>query len=82
MCREVEFEVTKVAEREGIALIPWSPLKGGWLSGKMSRNAGAAPAGSRVQATQRDGNKTQANPDWDSVAGRWVECRRISLSFD
>ena len=90
MCREVEFEVTKVAKREGIALIPWSPLKGGWLSGestsqpsnivydkcfpgKMSRNAGAPPAGSRVQATQRDGNKSQANPDWESVAGRWVK---------
>jgi len=70
LCREVEFEVTKVANREGIALIPWSPLKGGWLSGKMSRNAGSAPAGSRVQATQRDGNKTQANPDWDSMAAR------------
>jgi len=70
LCREVEFEVTKVADREGIALIPWSPLKGGWLSGKMSRNAGAPPAGSRVQATERDGNKSQANPDWESMAGR------------
>ena len=38
----------------------------------MSRNAGSAPAGSRVQATQRDGNKTQANPDWDSMAARSV----------
>ena len=39
----------------------------------MSRNAGAPPAGSRVQATERDGNKSHANPDWESMAGRWVE---------
>ena len=33
LCREVEWEVTTVAQREKIALVPWSPLKGGWLSG-------------------------------------------------
>ena len=33
LTREVEWEVTTVAKREKIAFIPWSPLKGGWLSG-------------------------------------------------
>ena len=36
LSREVEWEVTKVAAREKIAFLPWSPLKGGWLSGDAS----------------------------------------------
>ena len=36
LSREVEWEVTKVAAREKIAFLPWSPLKGGWLSGEAS----------------------------------------------
>jgi aryl-alcohol dehydrogenase-like predicted oxidoreductase len=27
LCRETEWELTEVCEREGIALLPWSPLK-------------------------------------------------------
>jgi aryl-alcohol dehydrogenase-like predicted oxidoreductase len=51
LCRHTELEVTDVCEREGVALLPWSPLKGGWLSGKLSRG-GAAPEGSRVAWAQ------------------------------
>ena len=28
LVRDVEFEITDVCKREGIALLPWSPLKG------------------------------------------------------
>ena len=35
LSREVEWEVTPVAKREKIAFVPWSPLKGGWLSGNL-----------------------------------------------
>merc|ERR1712192_210043 len=37
LCREPEWEVLEVAAREGVGILPWSPLKGGWLSGKMFR---------------------------------------------
>ena len=47
LCREVEWEVTPSAAHTGLALVPWSPLKGGWLAGKMKRDAGAPPPGSR-----------------------------------
>ena len=33
LCRQSEWEVIPVAARESIAVLPWSPLKGGWLSG-------------------------------------------------
>ena len=36
LSREVEWEVAPVAKREKIAFVPWSPLKGGWLSGNLS----------------------------------------------
>jgi len=37
--RGVEFELTQVCVNERIGILPWSPLGGGWLSGKYRRNA-------------------------------------------
>jgi aryl-alcohol dehydrogenase-like predicted oxidoreductase len=51
--RSAEWELIPVCEREGIGVIPWSPLRGGWLSGRYRRGMSAPPANSRVQdATQ------------------------------
>jgi aryl-alcohol dehydrogenase-like predicted oxidoreductase len=36
--RGVEFELTQVCVNERIGLLPWSPLGGGWLTGKYQRN--------------------------------------------
>jgi aryl-alcohol dehydrogenase-like predicted oxidoreductase len=36
--REVEREIVPMALGEGLALMPWSPLAGGFLSGKFTRN--------------------------------------------
>jgi aryl-alcohol dehydrogenase-like predicted oxidoreductase len=47
MSRETEWELQEVCKREGLGILPWSPLKGGWLSGKITREG--APEGSRVQ---------------------------------
>jgi aryl-alcohol dehydrogenase-like predicted oxidoreductase len=41
--RAVEFELTQVCANEHIGILPWSPLGGGWLSGKYQRDR--APAG-------------------------------------
>ncbi len=40
--REIEWEVVPAALDAGVGLLPWSPLGGGWLSGKYTRQA--APA--------------------------------------
>jgi aryl-alcohol dehydrogenase-like predicted oxidoreductase len=37
--RGVEFELAQVCVNEGIGILPWSPLGGGWLSGKYQRDS-------------------------------------------
>ncbi|MDF2961094.1 MAG: aldo/keto reductase [Paenibacillus sp.] len=41
LCRATEFELLPLCEHEGVGVIPWSPLRGGLLSGKFKR--GEAP---------------------------------------
>ena len=36
--REIEWEIVPAALDAGLGLLPWSPLGGGWLSGKYRRN--------------------------------------------
>jgi len=36
--RDIEREITPMALSEGISIMPWSPLAGGFLSGKFTRN--------------------------------------------
>src|SRR5690606_26431134 len=38
--RDLEREVVPLARHEGLALLPWSPLAGGFLSGKFTRDGG------------------------------------------
>jgi aryl-alcohol dehydrogenase-like predicted oxidoreductase len=44
LVREIEFELTDVCENENIGILPWSPLAGGWLTGKYRRDE--VPTGS------------------------------------
>ncbi|XP_046578842.1 1-deoxyxylulose-5-phosphate synthase YajO-like [Haliotis rubra] len=39
VCRETEFEPLQVCKTEGLGVLPWSPLKGGLLSGKYTRES-------------------------------------------
>ena len=41
LAREVERDVLPTAEKYGLGILPWSPLAGGWLSGRYRR--GEAP---------------------------------------
>ncbi len=36
--REIEWEVIPAAQDAGLGLLPWSPLGGGWLTGKYQRD--------------------------------------------
>lgn len=51
--RAVEWELLPVCQNEGVGVIPWSPLRGGWLSGKYHRGMSAPPAGSRVEDAEK-----------------------------
>src|ERR1017187_1401605 len=43
LVREIEWEIVPAAMDAGLGLLPWSPLGGGWLSGKYRRDE--RPAG-------------------------------------
>ncbi|MBL7162032.1 MAG: aldo/keto reductase [Anaerolineales bacterium] len=53
--RSIEWELLPVCENEGVGVIPWSPLRGGWLSGQYRRGMSAPPKGSRVEAASKHG---------------------------
>jgi len=38
LAREIEWEVIPACESTGLGLLPWSPLGGGWLTGKYTRD--------------------------------------------
>jgi aryl-alcohol dehydrogenase-like predicted oxidoreductase len=47
LAREIEWELLPCAADAGLSVLPWSPLGGGWLSGKYRRDQGP-PSGSRL----------------------------------
>ncbi|WP_139983814.1 aldo/keto reductase [Nocardioides litoris] len=48
LAREVERDVLPFAQRYGVGVLPWSPLAGGWLSGRYRRGEQPPPS-SRLQ---------------------------------
>ncbi|WP_372441864.1 aldo/keto reductase [Actinoplanes campanulatus] len=50
LARGIEREVLPIAQKYGLAVIPWSPLAGGWLSGRFR-------AGAPQPATSRGGRQ-------------------------
>jgi aryl-alcohol dehydrogenase-like predicted oxidoreductase len=52
LVRGVEADVLPTARRHGMAVIPWSPLAGGWLSGRWRKGA-EAPESTRAQRLPR-----------------------------
>ena len=53
--RSIEWEIIPVCQNEGVGIIPWSPLRGGWLSGKYRRGMSAPPANTRVEEASEKG---------------------------
>jgi aryl-alcohol dehydrogenase-like predicted oxidoreductase len=53
--RQIEWELLPVCQNEGAGVLPWSPLRGGWLSGKFRRGMAAPPEVSRVKMAEEQG---------------------------
>lgn len=53
--RSFEWELLPVCEAEGVGVIPWSPLRGGWLSGKYRRGMSAPPPDTRIEEAEKQG---------------------------
>jgi len=50
--RSTEWELIPVCENEGLGVIPWSPLRGGWLSGKFKRGMTKPIEGTRIKKAE------------------------------
>ena len=53
--RYVEWELLELCRAEGVGVIPWSPLRGGWLSGKYRRDMQQPPKGTRLEKSDAEG---------------------------
>ncbi|HJR80019.1 MAG TPA: aldo/keto reductase [Anaerolineales bacterium] len=53
--RSFEWELLPVCEAEGVGVIPWSPLRGGWLSGKYRRGMSGPPPDTRIEEAAKQG---------------------------
>jgi len=53
--RSFEWELLPVCESEGVGVIPWSPLRGGWLSGKYRRGMSGPPPDTRIEEAEKQG---------------------------
>jgi aryl-alcohol dehydrogenase-like predicted oxidoreductase len=56
LTRHIEWDVLEVARLYGIGVIAWSPLAGGWLTGKYRRGE-EAPARSRMERSRVRGGR-------------------------
>jgi aryl-alcohol dehydrogenase (NADP+) len=85
LSRESEWEVVPVAAHNGIGLLLWSPLAGGFLAGKYQRGGTPAPtrvpaqtspctSGSRPSTRGRIGTGTSSTP-WPGSPGRLASRR-------
>jgi aryl-alcohol dehydrogenase-like predicted oxidoreductase len=48
LARAIEADVLPTCQRYGMGVIPWSPLGGGWLSGKFRKGGDAEPSSRRA----------------------------------
>ncbi len=53
--RFLEWDIIPVCENEGLGLLCWSPLGGGWLTGKFRRGMSGPPEDSRVNQAEKEG---------------------------
>ena len=92
LVREIESEVVPAALDAGIGLLPWSPLGGGWLSGKYKRDqppAGATRLGENPERGMEAWKARNDNPrTWaviDAVEGiaaaRGVSPTQVALAW-
>jgi aryl-alcohol dehydrogenase-like predicted oxidoreductase len=85
LVREIEYEIVPAAQDAGLGLLPWSPLGGGWLTGKYRRDQ--RPTGSTrlgedpgrgMEAWDRRG--TQRTWDIVDAVQRIAETRGTSMA--
>jgi aryl-alcohol dehydrogenase-like predicted oxidoreductase len=92
LVREIEWEIVPACASTGLGLLPWSPLGGGWLTGKYNKDArpsGATRLGENpdrgVEAYDR---RSTAQRTWDVIeavesvaSSRGVTMAQVALGW-
>ncbi len=92
LVRDIELEIVDVCRNEGIGILPWSPLAGGWLTGKYTRDeppTGATRLGEDPErGMEAYGPRNAQERTWriiDAVGnvaeGRDVPMSRVALAW-
>ncbi|CAN5405519.1 aldo/keto reductase [soil metagenome] len=92
LVREVEWEIVPAAAANGLGLLPWSPLGGGWLTGKYTRDTrptGATRLGEDPErGVEAYAGRSGRQRTWDVVDavrtvadGRGVPMAQVALSW-
>lgn len=69
LTRHPELEEFQVCKNDGLGVLPWSPLKGGVLTGKYKRGEKLDPASGRIAHIAKDETKAmQSGPAWSKYA--------------
>lgn len=92
LARDIEFEIVPAAVANGVGLLPWSPLGGGWLTGKYARDE--RPTGSTrlgenpARGMEAYDARNTAQRTWDVVDAvrevadsRGVTMAQVALSW-
>jgi len=79
LCRGVERDVLPVTRRLGMGVVTWSPLSGGWLTGKYQRST-PLPPGSRA-ATNPDHFDVDNEAKFDATEGLAVIAAEAGMSL-
>jgi aryl-alcohol dehydrogenase-like predicted oxidoreductase len=86
LVREIEWEIVPACESTGLGLLPWSPLGGGWLTGKYKQDArpsGATRLGENpergVEAYDRRSTRQRT---WDVIdaVGSLASARGVTMA--
>ncbi len=92
LVREIEWEIVPAAQHNGLGLLPWSPLGGGWLTGKYQRDerpTGATRLGDNPDAgVEAYDRRSTLQRTWDVVEaleevanGRDVPMASVALAW-
>jgi aryl-alcohol dehydrogenase-like predicted oxidoreductase len=85
LVRGIEWEIVPACADNGLGLLPWSPLGGGWLTGKYTRDA--APTGPTRLGEDPDrgmeayGPRSRQERTWDIVDARSVPMAQVALGW-
>jgi aryl-alcohol dehydrogenase (NADP+) len=91
LVREIEWEIVPAAQDAGLGLMPWSPLGGGWLTGKYRRDqrpSGATRLGEDPGRGMEAWERRDTERTWDVIDavqriadGRGASMAEVALAW-